>query len=206
MPRALAISGKRFGLLTALHQTHSNGKKIFWLFQCDCGKQVEKVAAYVVRDVKRGRVPSCGCITSKIKSENAVKLSRQRRSTDELTIKHPLYKTWCSMKTRCSNPNCKNWPRYGARGIRVCERWLKFDNFVADMFGSWKEGLTLDRIDNDKGYCPENCRWATPKEQALNTSRNVFIEGMRPAEYAEKHHLVLNTLYYHIRRDRKAKK
>ena len=92
--------------------------------------------------------------------------------------KHYLYNTWDRMKCRCSNPNEKHYHRYGGRGITVCKRWLDdFWNFVEDM-GERPEGLTLDRIDNDKGYSPDNCRWATRKAQSANTIRRTNAKGI----------------------------
>ena len=83
-----------------------------------------------------------------------------------------FYRAWVNMKSRCSNKNTPYYKRYGARGIKVCKKWVKFDGFVDDMFDSYEPGLSLDRIDNDKGYYKSNCRWATAKEQANNTRRN----------------------------------
>lgn len=87
-----------------------------------------------------------------------------------------LHSIWGNMRDRCNNPNYRAYKRYGARGI--CIEWNSFDDFYLDMIGSYKEGLTLDRIDNDKNYSKENCRWATWNEQARNRSNNNVIEYM----------------------------
>ena len=79
----------------------------------------------------------------------------------------PEYKVWAAMVQRCTNPNDKRWAKYGGRGITVCERWRLFANFIADI-GERPAGMSLERIDNERGYCPENCRWDTPNAQARN--------------------------------------
>lgn len=88
-----------------------------------------------------------------------------------------LYSTWASLKQRCSNPNGLYYKYYGGRGITYCPEWKEYKNFYADMGPSWKEGLTLDRIDNDGNYCKENCRWATRLEQAANKSPQRKIQS-----------------------------
>ena len=88
--------------------------------------------------------------------------------------KHPLYNTWNNMMFRCYNSKTNQWHRYGGRGIKVCKRWHKLENFIADV-SPRPIGKTLDRKNNDKGYSPSNCRWATKDEQESNKSKNVFI-------------------------------
>lgn len=100
-----------------------------------------------------------------------------RKSNSILTKNtHPsLYQTWANMKTRCFNKNSIDYRDYGDRGIGVCKEWLTFANFAEDMLPTFVEGLTLDRINNNEGYSPENCRWATPKQQALNRRSNRLL-------------------------------
>lgn len=115
-----------------------------------------------------------------------------------------LHLAWMNVRQRCYNPNHPSYPRYGGRGITMCKRWFKFENFLADM-GEPEKGMTLERIDNDKGYFPKNCRWATRKEQAWNTKQNVWIDTPQGkvimAEAARSAGLAFTTLLYRVRQN-----
>lgn len=123
------------------------------------------------------------------------------------TWKNPssLYTTWLSMRDRCANPRKRYWANYGGRGITVCERWDDFANFAYDMGPTYHPGLTIDRINNDGPYSPENCRWATHAEQHLNRSDNHFLtyqdRTMTIKEWADETGLDFKLIWQRITRD-----
>lgn len=114
----------------------------------------------------------------------------------------PIHNAWMQMIERCSRPSNHKWPQYGGRGVKVCDRWRDFANFYADM-GPRPEGMTLERVDVNGDYCPENCRWATQKEQQRNRRNNVLVEfnGERRclAEWAEALGMRQHTLAWRLR-------
>jgi len=133
-----------------------------WLCQCDCG--VER--RVVLNELRRGNTMSCGCYSREV--------SAAARTTHGLE-KHPLYATHHNMMSRCYNPENKQFADWGGRGIRVCERWHDIRNLISDMAPSHKPGLTLEREDNNLGYSPQNCVWATRIEQGRNKRNNRLV-------------------------------
>lgn len=157
------LTGKRFGRLVVLARDGVRGKKATWKCQCDCGN----THVVMVTGLKNGHTKSCGCL--KIESDAIGSRYRHGQSNS------PEYKVWAGMKDRCLNQNATFFSFYGGRGIKVCERWMTFENFRADMGPRPSLQHSIERKDNDGNYEPDNCKWATPLEQSNNTSRNVFI-------------------------------
>lgn len=105
-----------------------------------------------------------------------------------------LYINWVGMKQRCTNPNTKSFKNYGGRGIKICDKWLKFKGFEEDMLEGYKKGLTIERIDNNNGYFKKNCRWATRKQQCENKRCNVLLNGKKLVDIAKELNLNYGTL------------
>lgn len=186
------LTGRSFGRLTVLHRAEDmqdGSGRSQWFCSCLCGNQKIVTSG----SLRSGGCRSCGCL-----KKEQVMPRRKPGLPSKFKREH---KTWQSMMQRCYNPNSASWKRYGGRGITVCDRWHKFENFLADMGASSPE-LSIDRIDNNAGYSPENCRWATRKQNARNTSKNRLItykgETACVAEWAERtglpHALILQRL------------
>jgi len=149
--------------------TGSEGLARRWLAKCDCGKEV-KVYGH---SVAAGHTISCGCWG---REKRILALTTHGAgATDASPGLKRTYSIWAGMRTRCYNVSGERYSRYGGRGIRVCAAWRdSFEAFLTDM-GEAPEGLSIDRKDNDKGYTPDNCRWATASEQAVNRSTTHMV-------------------------------
>lgn len=193
MTIARDIIGEKFGRLKAIKffEKKNKNNSDYWLWKCDCGN--EKVI--LKTHVTSGSIVSCGCYQL------------------EKTTKHGLHKTrfyniWGQIKQRCLNRDNKNYHHYGGRGITVCDRWLKFKNFRDDMYESYldhkgkygRKNTSIDRIDVNGNYCPENCKWATVEEQNNNTRYNILItyngETLTLTEWSNKLNINRDTLVY----------
>lgn len=165
--------GKKYGKLTVISIEKQN-QKTFLKCKCDCGNIIVRPTYLIATN----QIKSCGCSKGEsLKRYNASGMRSKGCYKDGRSL-HPLYGTWFQMISRCENPNQNHYDRYGGRGIKVCDEWHDFWQFVkwSDSVGGRPKGYTLDRIDNNGNYEPNNCRWADWRTQTTNKSSNVFIE------------------------------
>lgn len=154
------ISGQKFGRLLVCSFSHMDSRgRLFWNCTCDCGKNKVVQGS----DIEGGRSRSCGCTQREA--------ARKRLTSHGLTGTR-TYRIWAQMIQRC-RPE-RGYDRYGVRGIRVCERWMLFENFLDDM-GECPGAFEIDRVDNNGNYEPGNCRWVSRKENQRNTNRSAFL-------------------------------
>lgn len=182
------LTGRRFAYLVAEEFTGTDSRgRALWLCRCDCGN----TRIITGSKLKVGEYKSCGCMH--------YKYGHGQTNTR-------LYHIWRTMKARCEDPNSHKYHAYGGRGITVCEEWLNsFESFYDWATASgYRDDLSIDRINNDGNYCPENCRWATAKEQANNTRRNRLLtyngETHTVAEWAKIVGITKTALYHRLSR------
>ena len=156
------LTGKQIGRLTITGRAPNNGRKTAWYYRCSCGTTGTVNAG----DLAAGRIVSCGCYNKEVSRKHG--MSRTR-----------LYSTYHGMLQRCHNPQNKAFRHYGGRGIEVCEEWRESFEAFRDwaLANGYRDDLTLDRKDNNKGYSSENCRWATYMEQLNNTRKNIYVSA-----------------------------
>lgn len=161
MNNVINMTAQRFGMLTVLERCGiDKSGRAKWKCLCDCGEMT------VARgdDLKRSKKKSCGCLRATV--NQALRETHGNARKFNPTTE---YNIWIGIKQRCENPNCKAYPNYGGRGIKICDRWKNdFSLFLADIGEKPSSEYTVDRIDNDRNYCPENVHWATRKQQANN--------------------------------------
>ena len=172
--------GETFGLLTVLKEVPYKPWGTWVLFRCVCGKEViRSLASTRAHWLTGASTPSCGCRGS---------------ATYKAKGTRP-YRIWNGMKVRCQNPKSKDYARYGGRGITLCDEWQTFEGFWKDMAFGYADDLSIDRIDTNKGYCKENCRWATSTTQSRNKRNSATDNGVPLKELAEKTGINYYTLF-----------
>lgn len=178
----------RYGRLEIIGKAASRNGQVYMLCQCDCGN--EKEIAFC--SLRRGATQSCGCYRKEKGPGN-----KRHGLADTRT-----HRIWMSMRQRCLNPNNPAYKNYGGRGITIDPVWNTFDQFLADM-GEAPDGMSIERIDNEKGYAPDNCKWATRLEQGRNTRKcqPVTFQGVTKTitEWAEQYGIGKSTLSQRIR-------
>lgn len=186
----LVQPGQRYGKLVvvALHSVDKYWNKR-WLCLCDCGRESTPYGASLRR--RNGSTKSCGC-------ESPVPELRHG------ACKTPEWRAWSCMRDRCLSPVHKQYRNYGGRGITICERWSDFNNFLSDMGPRPSRMYSLDRIDNNKGYSPDNCRWATREQQQNNLRVNVrgLVHGeeLTLAEACRKYQVSYGMAFHRLKK------
>lgn len=166
------LTGRKFARLTVLHLASPGTKHKHekWACSCECGGRCDVTSS----NLRSGNTKSCGCLHKQTVAELLRRSKTQHGHAKRAAITG-TWKSWSSMVRRCTDSNIRDFHRYGGRGIKVCERWLKFENFLADM-GERPDGMSIDRYpDNDGNYEPGNCRWATKAQQDRNQRRNLSV-------------------------------
>ena len=199
MTKALDLTGKKFGRLTVIKRVENNKwGKAQWLCRCDCGNETIVRCDYLVQN----RTTSCGCYNREL----ITKYRKNEKDTENKNYKEKLYTVLKGMKRRCYNKNEKAYKNYGQRGIKICNEWLNsFQSFYDWAINNgYKEGLTIDRINNNGNYEPSNCRWITNKKQQNNRNDNCYITYKNQthtlAEWSEIFNIRYSRLFWRIKK------
>lgn len=180
------LLNQRFSSLLVVSKAGTKNNRVIWNCQCECGRSV----IVDTHSLTTGNTKSCGCkkYGNRV-THGEAKSNKQTR----------LYRIWAGMKNRCNNESHIGYAYYGAKGIKVCDEWNDYEIFKGwALENGYADNLTIDRIDNQKGYCPENCRWATYKTQCNNTTRNHYVtadgQTLSISQWAERNNLPCRTI------------
>jgi hypothetical protein len=205
--KRLNLIDQKFGRLTVIKLHSIKNRTTQWLCKCECGKKT----TVSVGDLRSNHTKSCGCLHQEIINQGKAHFKHGMEGTI-------FYSKWAGMKRRCLNKNDKKYFRYGGRGIIICDKWLNFNNFRDDMYQSYLEhykqfgkNTSIDRINVNGNYEPNNCKWSTQKEQTNNMRKNIFItfngQTLTIKQWAEKLNIPnttlwnrLNTLHWPIKK------
>jgi hypothetical protein len=189
MSKVIDLVGERYGRLVLLKRYPNYRKRnSYYLCVCDCG--FNHFAS--MDNIRSGAVASCGC------------LRKERMTTHGSSdySKNKLYTVWQNMKSRCRGYRERDFRRYTNRRIDLCKEWETFSNFRDWAVVGYREDLRIDRINNDKGYCPENCRWVTPRENSNNRQNTILINGEPLSFMVDRLGVPYHTLRYRFRTGR----
>lgn len=168
MPPKIDLTGKKFGRLTVIGPAPNSGKNTNWLCLCSCGT----IKPVPTRNLRTGKTNSCGCL------QREVATSFGHKNKKHFGKGTRLYNIWKNMRERCNNSSSTSFKNYGGKGIKVCKEWDSFVEFEHwALTHGYEENLSIDRIDNSKGYSPDNCRWANVEVQSRNRSTNIYYKG-----------------------------
>lgn len=160
------LVGEKYGRLTVVGFDRLQNRKTYWHCVCDCGLTVIATG----NNLRSGNTKSCGCLQREKASQAGKRNTRHGESHDNRTR---LYTIWCGMRQRCENPNRDAYPLYGGKGVRVCDEWSEYEAFKKwAMANGYAEDLSIDRIDSNGNYCPENCRWISRSENTARANKN----------------------------------
>lgn len=196
MPKLIDLTGHRYGRLTVLRMApRVKGRGVEWVCKCDCGKETVVKA----NSLRQGNTKSCGCLHREILIRRNRKHGRAARGN-----KSRLYGIWSRMRQRCSDPGTEDYERYGGRGITVCEEWQDFQAFHDwACANGYRDDFSIERIDNDGDYEPDNCKWIPMERQARNKRNNhlVSFQGKTKtlAEWAEETGIDSSLLRYRLK-------